>query len=354
GSSNGNPPERCPCPLYSRDSTQENLTIPHHHQGESVITIKAEVYDGDDEVLYVSADESCKEKEIPPEIHTDRSSNENPPETCPRNLYSRDSTQEGHTIPHHHQFENDVEDEVYTTAYQQCKEEEHPIEINMDGREVRRTLNGHFTLSPYWDREDDNITEVSPREDQATLPVHPVLTRSPTPSSLQESSAYSSLGLIPDSNLDLHGVDWPPDPAKPQETVYHKALRGNKAHLCSFCGKQFTTHANVVRHMRTHTGDRPYSCDICGKSFTQKSILLNHQKVHTGDRPFPCPDCGKCFAKSSDVIRHRRVHTGERPYLCLECGKSFTQKFRLRNHQHYHNEEKLSLRGLANKCNQFT
>ncbi|KAM5125251.1 gastrula zinc finger protein XlCGF66.1-like [Mantella aurantiaca] len=32
GSSNRNPPERCPRPLYSRDSTQENLTIPHHHQ----------------------------------------------------------------------------------------------------------------------------------------------------------------------------------------------------------------------------------------------------------------------------------------------------------------------------------
>ena len=27
----------------------------------------------------------------------------NPPERCPRPLYSRDSTQEGHTIPHHHQ-----------------------------------------------------------------------------------------------------------------------------------------------------------------------------------------------------------------------------------------------------------
>ncbi|KAM5125002.1 uncharacterized protein ACMZJ9_022512, partial [Mantella aurantiaca] len=32
GSSNRNPPERCPCPLYSQDSTQEDLTIPHHHQ----------------------------------------------------------------------------------------------------------------------------------------------------------------------------------------------------------------------------------------------------------------------------------------------------------------------------------
>ncbi|KAM5125801.1 uncharacterized protein ACMZJ9_021937 [Mantella aurantiaca] len=32
GSSNRNPPERYPRPLYSRDSTQEDLTIPHHHQ----------------------------------------------------------------------------------------------------------------------------------------------------------------------------------------------------------------------------------------------------------------------------------------------------------------------------------
>ncbi|CAI9565891.1 unnamed protein product, partial [Staurois parvus] len=63
GSSHGNPPERCPRPLYSRDSTQEGHTIPHHHQV-------------DDDNYW------------------------NPPERCPRPLYSRDSTQEGHTIPH--------------------------------------------------------------------------------------------------------------------------------------------------------------------------------------------------------------------------------------------------------------
>ena len=29
----------------------------------------------------------------------------NPSERCPRPLYSRDSTQEGHNIPHHHQVD---------------------------------------------------------------------------------------------------------------------------------------------------------------------------------------------------------------------------------------------------------
>ncbi|CAI9614679.1 unnamed protein product [Staurois parvus] len=74
GSSNGNTPERCPRPMYSRDTTQESHTIPHHHQ-------------------------------------VDGSSNGNPPERCPYPLYSRDSTQEGHTIPHHHQRE-DLKTEV--------------------------------------------------------------------------------------------------------------------------------------------------------------------------------------------------------------------------------------------------
>ncbi|XP_073450943.1 zinc finger MYM-type protein 1-like isoform X1 [Aquarana catesbeiana] len=41
--SDSNPPERCPHPLNSRDSTQEGHTIPHHHQGEERINITAKV-----------------------------------------------------------------------------------------------------------------------------------------------------------------------------------------------------------------------------------------------------------------------------------------------------------------------
>ncbi|KAM5141846.1 uncharacterized protein ACMZJ9_015600 [Mantella aurantiaca] len=65
GSTKRNSRERCPRPLYSRDSAQEDLTIPLHHQ----------VYG-------------------------------NPPERCPRPLYSRDPTQEDLIIPHHHQVDD--------------------------------------------------------------------------------------------------------------------------------------------------------------------------------------------------------------------------------------------------------
>ncbi|CAI9609206.1 unnamed protein product, partial [Staurois parvus] len=123
GSSHGNPPERCPRPLYSQDSTQEDHTIPHHHQGEELKDIKAEIKEEEEEML-VSGDQQSmeegemimKSKQEEPSLHMDTngSSNGNPPERCPRPLYSRDSTQEGHTIPHHHQGEGpkDIKAEI--------------------------------------------------------------------------------------------------------------------------------------------------------------------------------------------------------------------------------------------------
>ncbi|PIO13205.1 hypothetical protein AB205_0091320 [Aquarana catesbeiana] len=107
GSSNGNPPERCPRPLYSRDSTQEDHTIPQHHQSGNIggdnIVVKEE-YKEEDEAYGVIEEFSEGHKDMmePPNTR-------NPPERCPRPLYSRDSTdytQEGHTIPHHHQSGN--------------------------------------------------------------------------------------------------------------------------------------------------------------------------------------------------------------------------------------------------------
>ncbi|XP_073451068.1 uncharacterized protein [Aquarana catesbeiana] len=59
GSSNGNPPERCPRPLYSRDSTQEGYTIPHHHQHEEQMYIKVEVKEEEDEMR---GDQQSKEE----------------------------------------------------------------------------------------------------------------------------------------------------------------------------------------------------------------------------------------------------------------------------------------------------
>ncbi|PIO09678.1 hypothetical protein AB205_0123910, partial [Aquarana catesbeiana] len=58
-----NPPERCPRPLYSRDSTQEDHTIPHCYKSGDPIDIEFEVKA--EEERYVRDDQqSIEEDEI--------------------------------------------------------------------------------------------------------------------------------------------------------------------------------------------------------------------------------------------------------------------------------------------------
>ncbi|XP_077346244.1 uncharacterized protein LOC143989839 [Lithobates pipiens] len=128
GSSNGNPPERCPRPLYSRDSTQEGHTIPHHHQSgnlrDSKVDVKEEIKEEDDEDGVMEESELLKEhKDLYQDTMVESSSYRNPPERCPRPLYSRDSTQEDHTIPHHHQSRN-LRDEKFVVKEKYKEEDE--------------------------------------------------------------------------------------------------------------------------------------------------------------------------------------------------------------------------------------
>ncbi|CAI9586715.1 unnamed protein product [Staurois parvus] len=130
GSSHGNPPERCPRPLYSRDSTQEGHTIPHHHQsgilGDDNIDVKEEYKEEDEEYgVMEEFPKGHKDMMEPPNTR-------NPPERCSRPLYSRDSTQEDHTIPHYYKGEDmidikvdvKVEEEMYVRDDQQSMEED--------------------------------------------------------------------------------------------------------------------------------------------------------------------------------------------------------------------------------------
>ncbi|CAI9550058.1 unnamed protein product [Staurois parvus] len=130
-SSYRNPPERCPRPLYSQDSTQEGHTIPHHHQsgilGDDNIDVKEEYKEEDEEYgVMEEFSEGHKEMMEPPNTR-------NPPERCCRPVYSRDSTQEGHTIPHYYKGEDLIdikvevkaeEEEAYVRDDQQSMEED--------------------------------------------------------------------------------------------------------------------------------------------------------------------------------------------------------------------------------------
>ncbi|XP_077322113.1 uncharacterized protein LOC143955869 isoform X1 [Lithobates pipiens] len=198
GSSNGNPPERYPRPLYSRDSTQEGHTIPHHHQSGNLrdpkVEVKEEIKEEDDEDgvmeeehkdLYQDTMEESSRYRNPPERCPSENlgddnidikeeykeedeeygvmekfseghknmmeppNTRNPPERCPRPLYSRDSTQEDHTIPHCYKGEDLIDIKV------EVKSEEEERYVRDDQQSMEEDgITGTFI-------EEDTPTEIS-------------------------------------------------------------------------------------------------------------------------------------------------------------------------------------------------
>ncbi|XP_077322015.1 uncharacterized protein LOC143955766 [Lithobates pipiens] len=374
-SSNRNPPKRCPRPLYSRDSTQKDHTIPHHHQsgnlGGHKIVVKDE-YIEEDEEYGVMKELSGGHKDV-----MEPSCNKNLSERGPRPLYS---TQEGQTSPHHDQVEDLI------------------MKVECDAEETYERDDQQYTEEAGMTRtfiEEDTPTEIStghamenPSKDR------PILWR------IQDKDIAGDAGEN-SSTMDggLHGVDRPwnaSDFEHPYATwdgagipgeetfscpefgesffselrfsLHQRSHAGEKLHYCPECGKGFPRKSTLVIHQRSHTGEKPYSCPECERSFSQKSNLITHQRSHTGEKPHTCPECGKCFshrtsfyrhqlihasekpfscpmcdkcfARQVDLVMHQRCHTRERPYTCPECGKCFARQLDLDMHQRTHTGEK--------------
>ncbi|PIO24805.1 hypothetical protein AB205_0075050, partial [Aquarana catesbeiana] len=344
-SSYRNPPERCPHPLYSWDSTQEGHTIPHHHQSGNLgdkADIEEVIKEEGDKGGVMEESEFLKEhKDLYQDTMVESSIYRNPPERCPHPLYSWDSTQEGHTIPHHHQGEDlmnmKVEgyvEETYVRDDQQYKEEagmtrtfkkeDTPIEIST-GHTIEKPSKDHLTLSLSYKMEDEDITRDCAGEET----------------------------MSPAIDNGLHSVERPSNPSdslQPRTVRDGARHQGEEKSSCPECGESFSSESNLTENQSSHIGWKIHSCPDCGKCFAWKSGLVLHQRSHTGEKPYSCPECRKCFSDKSVLHRHQRIHTGEKPYRCSECGKCFSQVSHLYTHQRSHIGEKPYCCPVCRKC----
>ncbi|XP_056392299.1 gastrula zinc finger protein XlCGF57.1-like isoform X2 [Hyla sarda] len=278
----------------------------------------------------------------------------NPPERCPRPLYSQDCP-EGN-VPEKHQggdlTNNKVKDEEERMrGHHPCMremKEEIPGGVTQENPIKNREENVMLSLN------DGEIMERSSGEDLLTPNVHPDLSYNNPPDHEEPSPDQSHIVTTrteQNGEKGFHCDECGKYFRKSLDLIKHKKSHERiKPYLCSECGKFFTDKPTLVRHARIHTGEKPYSCSECGKRFTDSSHLITHRRIHTGEKPYSCSECGKCCITKSHLVIHKRSHTGERPYTCSECGKNYTQKSHLVIHERSHTGEKPYSCSECGKC----
>lgn len=77
---------------------------------------------------------------------------------------------------------------------------------------------------------------------------------------------------------------------------------------CPYCGYTTKTKANLITHIRRHTGEKRFQCSYCSKRFVAKSELNMHLKIHTKEKLFNCRLCDYRTPQKPKLKVHIRKH----------------------------------------------
>lgn len=149
-----------------------------------------------------------------------------------------------------------------------------------------------------------------------------------------------------------------------------EVIRGQRAVVCSVCGKNYASISNLNKHLKTH-GEKKEICEVCGKQFHLMVLLKEHIKfVHTDMYSVECPHCSKrmksrnslyghialfhpelsrkavtnhkcdqcdrVFRQKGNLKKHKLTHSDKHTYKCKECCKTFKFPEQMRRHELWH------------------
>lgn len=102
-----------------------------------------------------------------------------------------------------------------------------------------------------------------------------------------------------------------------------------KVYVCE-CGKQFDKRKSFYSHRANHKPKEKVICEVCAKAFSHNYDLESHMEtahrrnVRRGDCIFKCTHCHQNFTSHLDLLDHVREHQREKkeaPRLCEICAK---------------------------------
>ncbi|KAM4043412.1 uncharacterized protein ACNLHF_013730 isoform 2-T3 [Anomaloglossus baeobatrachus] len=320
GSSQRNPPERSPRPLYSQDRPEKEENVPRDHQVDEVVTVGS---------LQKVSGEMTRELENPTSllVNGDQSPIQFQTENRGKNFKNKyNLTLTEQIVTDEQKFSCSECGKCFTSEIQLNRHKETHTEKKMYSCPE---CGNHFSTKTFLQTHLRIHTKK-----QFPCPKCRKCFKSET--HLKRHQTESHTEKKPYSCTEC-GKCFKRKPYLSSHLITHTR---EKPFPCPECGKCFKNEIQLKRHKEIHTEEKPYSCPECGKCFKRKPHLSIHLKIHTGEKAYLCPECGKSFSHKSHILVHLRCHTGEKPFLCTDCGKCFAHKSNLDRHKKSHKQEK--------------
>nr|BAK03148.1 predicted protein [Hordeum vulgare subsp. vulgare] len=129
-----------------------------------------------------------------------------------------------------------------------------------------------------------------------------------------------------------------------------------KRHLCSVCGRTYSSASNLKVHEKLHDPNRRrHVCTVtpCKKSYSTEADLKIHMRSHRGEFAYKCsfPGCTEVFVRASQLYAHERVHDNITMLKCGVCNKRFRMKSDLNVHEQTQHQDLLKEGAESSKSN---